>query len=208
MTNTLYDPSKPGHKAPCRRIAHAPGCRVIGGGQCGPECAPALCRANGDHPVGRHLDQRDELYDGPGLSLDGLPLSVRDSAKTILRAAPAVMPELVDMANEINWLRKQLAHVSVEKDHQVREAMARSASCEHHGKEIEELGKALYAADQRERKVEAARLALLGFYQSVKDAVTAYEEGRVRTEPTLKAFMGTLGAFVKRAGAAHDRAWR
>lgn len=208
MTNTLYDPGKPGHKAPCRRIAHAPGCQVTGGGQCGPECAPAPCRANGDHPAGRHLDQRDELYDGPGLSLDGLPLSVRDSAKTILRAAPAVMPELVDMANEINWLRKQLAHVSVEKDHQVRDAMARSASCEHHGKEIEELGKALYAADQRAEKIERARLALLGLYQSLKEAVDAYQGGRVRTEPTLKAFMGTLAAFVKKAGAAHDRAWK
>lgn len=207
-TTTLYDPSKPNHKAPCRRTTHAPECRVAFSGECGPECVPAPCRANGDHPAGEHLDQRHEFYDGPALSLDALPLSVRDSAKKIHREAPGVMPELVDMANEINWLRQSLARVSVEKDHQVRDAMARSASCEHHGKEIEELGKALYAADQRAEKIERARLALLGFYQSVKEAVDAYQGGRVRSEPTLKAFMGTLGAFVKRAGAAHDRAWK
>lgn len=187
MTRSLYDPSNPKHKAVCQRR----------------ECADLE-----PHPGGRHLDQRDELYDGPGLSLDGLPLSVRDSAKTILRAAPAVMPELVDMANEINWLRKQLAHVSVEKDRQVREAMRRSESCEHHGREIKELGEQLYAADQRAEKIERARLALLGLYQSLKEAVDAYQGGLVRSEPTLKAFMGTLAAFVKKAGAAHDRAWK
>lgn len=208
MTRTRYDASKPSHKAPCRRMAHAAGCQVIGGGQCGPECVPAPCRANGDHPAGEHLDQRHELYDGPELLLSVLPGSVRDSARRIVREAPGLMPEVVDMANEIQFLRDQVAHVQVDKDRSVREAMARSASCEHHGKEIEELGKALYAADQRERKVEAARLALLGFYQSVKEAVDAYQGGRVRSEPTLKAFMGTLGAFVKRAGAAHDRAWK
>lgn len=187
MTRSLYDPSNPKHKAVCQRAA---------------------CEGSPEHPGGRHLDQRDELYSGPGLSVDGLPLSVRDSAKKILQEAPALMPELVDLANEVNWLRRQLAHVSVEKDHAVRDAMRRSESCEHHGEEIKELGKALYAADQRERRTEAARLAMLSFYQSVKDAVDAYQGGRVRTEPTLKAFMGTLGAFVKRAGAAHDRAWK
>ena len=208
MTHSLYDPYKPNHKAPCRRTTHAPECRVVFSGQCGPECVPAPCRANGDHPAGEHLDQRHEFYDGPALSLDALPLSVRDSAKKIHREAPGVMPELVDMANEINWLRQQLAHVSVEKDHQVREAMARSASCEHHGKEIEELGKALYAADQRERKVEAARLALLGFYQAVKDAVDQYQNRAVRPEWKVSDVMKVLAGAVKKAGAAHDRAWR
>ena len=208
MTHSLYDPYKPNHKAPCRRTTHAPECRVVFSGQCGPECVPAPCRANGDHPAGEHLDQRHEFYDGPALSLDALPLSVRDSAKKIHREAPGVMPELVDMANEINWLRQQLAHVSVEKDHQVREAMARSASCEHHGKEIEELGKALYAADQRERKVEAARLALLGFYQAVKDAVDQYQNRAVRPDWKVSDVMKVLAGAVKKAGAAHDRAWR
>lgn len=186
-TTTLYDPSNRNHKKTCERTA---------------------CAGLEPHPGGRHLDQRDELYSGPELSLGALPLSVRDSARKILREAPGVMPELVDMANEINWLRGQLAHVSVEKDHAVRDAMRRSESCEHHGAEIQLLGEALSAAERRERRTEAARLALLTFYQSVKEAVEAYQGGRVRSEPTLKAFMGTLGAFVKRAGAAHDRAWK
>jgi hypothetical protein len=203
MTSTLYDPSKPGHKAPCRRIAHAPECLVIGEGRCGPECVPAPCRANGDHPAGEHLDQRHEFYDGPGLSLDGLPLSVRDSAKTILRAAPDVMPELVDMANEINWLHQSLTRVSVEKDRQVREAMRRSESCEHHGQEIEELGRALHAANQRAEKIERARVAVLGFLHQVDGVVRS-----PRADLTVKGLLDALGRAVKATRAAPDRAWK
>lgn len=187
MTRSLYDPSKPNHAVTCQRTA---------------------CQGTDPHPGGRHLDQRDELYDGPALSLDGLPLSVRDSARRILREAPALMPELVDLANEVQFLRRQVAAVSVDKDRSVREAMARSASCEHHGREIEELGKALHAADQRAEKIERARLALLGFYQAVKDAVDQYQNRATRPDWKVQDVIKVLAGAVKKAGAAHDRAWK
>lgn len=186
MARTLYDQSVPNHAKICARTACA-------------QVAP--------HRAGRHLDQRDALYDGPDSALRGLPASVRDSARRILGDAPALMPELVDMANEIHFLRAQVAHIEVDKERQVREAAARSESCEHHGKETKELAEQLYQAGKRERRTEAARLALLGFYHAVKDAVEAYQGGKVRTAPTLEAFMGALAQFVKQAGAAHDRAW-
>lgn len=187
MTRSRYDASKPNHVKTCERTA---------------------CAEKEPHEGGRHLDQRDDLYDGPGSVLGVLPVSVNESARKILREAPELMPELMDLAHEIEFLRDQVAAVSVDKDRQVREAMRRSGSCEHHGEEIKELAEALYQAGKSERRTEKARLAMLGFFHAVEKAVNDRREGRVRTEPTLKAFMEVLAGAVKKAGAAHDRAWK
>lgn len=187
MTRSRYDASKPNHVKTCERTA---------------------CATLERHKAGRHLDQRDELYDGPGSVLGILPVSVKESARKILREAPGLMPELMDLAHEVEFLRDQVAAVNVDKDRQVQEAMRRSESCEHHGEEIKELGRSMYAADQSQRQTESARLAMLGFFHAVEKAVNDYQGGQVRTEPTLKAFMEVLATAVKKASAAHDRAWK
>jgi hypothetical protein len=186
MTRTTYDPSNPNHKVTCGRSA---------------------CAERAPHPAGRHLDQRDELYDGPGSLLQVLPLSVRDSARKIIHEAPGLMPEVVDLANEVEFLRGQVAAVSVDKDRQVRAAMARSASCEHHGQEIEELGRQLGAMDRAGQKNEKARLALLGFMHAVDDLVQAHHEGRTAPDLTVAKVVDALAKASKRASDAHARAW-
>lgn len=184
MTRSLYDPGRAEHRAPCQRTA---------------------CQGQPQHPGGRHLDQRDELYDGPRALVDALPHSVRDSARKILREAPGLMPEVVDMAVEIQALRDQVAAVSVDKDRAVRDAMRRSESCEHHGREITELGKALDHADRLQRRTEGGRIALLGFLHAVDDALKGSPTLRNITVPELIA---ALKRASKKAHAAHDRAWK
>lgn len=186
MTRTTYNPSDPNHRATCQRRA---------------------CAEREPHPGGRHLDQRDELYDGPGSLLQVLPLSVRDSARTIIREAPALMPEVVDLANEIEFLRGQVAAVRVDADRRERAAMSRSASCEEHGREIEGLADQLGAADRREEKTEKARLALLGFTHAVDELVRAHREGRADPGLTVAKLVDGLAKAVKKAHDAHARAW-
>jgi len=186
MTRTTYDPSNPNHRATCQR---------------------STCAEREPHPGGRHLDQRDELYDGPGVLFQVLPLTVRDSARKIVREAPGLMPEVVDLANEIEYVRDQIAHVRVDKDHAVREAMSRSGSCEHHGQEITALGDQLAALDRSAEKTEKARLALLGFLFAVDKLVQAHREGRTDPNLSVTKLVDALAKASKKASDAHARAW-
>jgi hypothetical protein len=186
MVRTAYDPSNPNHRATCQR---------------------STCAEREPHPGGRHLDQRDELYDGPGSLLQVLPLGVQDSARKIIREAPELMPEVMDMAHEIEFLRGQVAAVRVDADRRERAAMLRSADCEHHGREIEELGRRLGAVDRAGEKTEKARLALLGFMHAVDDLVRAYREERTDPSLTVAELVDALAKAGKKAGDAHARAW-
>jgi hypothetical protein len=186
MARTAYDPSNPNHRATCQR---------------------STCAEREPHPGGRHLDQRDELYDGPGSLLQVLPPSVRDSARKIIREAPELMPEVVDLGNEIEFLRGQVAAVRVDADRRERAAMLRSADCEHHGREIEELGRRLGAVDRAGEKTEKARLALLGFMHAVDDLVRAYREGRTDPGLSVAELVDALAKASKKASDAHARAW-
>lgn len=172
-------------------------------------CQRVACiNSAGPHLAGRHLDPRDELYDGPHSTLTVLPLSCRDSARKIVDQAPALMPEVIDMAQEIERLRDQVAHVQVDADRKVREAMARSESCEHHGQEIVELGRQLHAADRRASAEEAGRIALLGFLQVVRDFVDAHRKGTAPGGLTVAKVVDALAKAIKKTEAAHTRAWK
>lgn len=171
-------------------------------------CQRTACAGRETHLAGRHLDPRDELYDGPGTTLRALPHSVRDSAHRIVREAPVLMPEVIDMAREIERLRDQVAAVQVDKDRQVRAAMARSESCEHHGQEIAELGRQLGAADQKARAEEAGRVALLGFLQVIRDFVQAHRSGQWSADITVARVVDGLAGAVKKTEAAHMKAWK
>lgn len=99
-------------------------------------CERTICAARDPHLAGRHLDPRDELYDGPGTMLAALPEEAYNPAVRILRQAPALMPEVVDLCHYIERLRRQVAAAQVDKDRQVLAAAKRAEDCEHHGEEI------------------------------------------------------------------------
>lgn len=156
------------------------------------------------HAGTRHNDPRDELYDGPGGLLQVLPLAVRASARRLVHDAPELTPELVDLAEHIQFLRRQVAAVSVDKDHAVRDAMARSGSCEHHGEEIQELSRLLTHRDKAEQRAEAGRLALLGFLHAVDELLKGSPSLR---NVTVSELVTALKMASKKTHAAHKRAW-
>lgn len=171
-------------------------------------CTRTACSAREPHQAGRHLDQRDELYDGPHGVLQVLPLSCRESARRIVREVPGLMPEVIDMAEEIERLQGQVTAVSVDRDNKVRDALARSESCEYHGRQIRELGAQLHAANRRASAEEAGRLALVSFLQVVRDFVDAHRKRTAPGGPTVTKMTDALAEAVKKAEAAHMRAWK
>jgi len=174
--------------------------------QHGPEalCQRTACSSLvGPHKAGRHLDPRDDLYDGPDLTLSVLPLAVRESARKIVREAPALMPEVIDMARHIEFLRDQLAAARVDGDRREHAAQLRSQDCKQHGKDIKKLDRQIHAMDQAQRRTEAARRALLGLLEAVQDLVDNHQQGH-----TAETLMSRLAQVVKKTGAAHDRAWK
>lgn len=159
------------------------------------------------HSGTRHNDPRDELYDGPASLLQVLPLAVRESARKIVAEAPALTPEVVDLGNHIQFLRDQVAHVRVDKDRQVRDAMARSESCEHHGEEIKALGAQVHHFNRQSDKNDAGRVALLGFLHAVDESVRFHREGKTNPDVTVDKIMDALAEMSRKAHAAHTRAW-
>lgn len=155
-----------------------------------------------------HLDPRSDLYDGPGSLFQVLPLAVRESARKIAREHPDVMPEVVDLANQIQRLRDQVTHVRVDRDRQVREAMARSEDCEHHGTEIRLLGEQVHAIGEAERRNDQGRVALVGFLQVIDDVVLAYKNGTMAQDITVARVMGALEKSAATAHRQHMRAWK
>lgn len=187
LTNK-YDPSNREHKVTCTRT----------------KCAELERPA---HPAGVHLDQRSEFYDGPRLSLEVASVYVRDSARKIIREAPALMPEVMDLVNYCDFMRLQVAHVQVNRDRGIREAQARSESCEHHGKEIKGLGEQVHAFSEAERRHNAGRLAVLGLLFAVDELVRQHKAGQL-PNLTVDKLVDALAENAKKTHAAHDRAWK
>lgn len=169
-------------------------------------CTRSACEGRPAHQAGRHLDQRSEFYDGPSGALGVASIYIRDSARKIVRDAPALMPEVMDLVTYCEFMRDQVAHASVDRDRGIRDAMARSESCEHHGEEIKALGEQVSAIDASAQKNEKARLALLGFLTAVDDLVEAHRTGRAEGL-TVDKMMAALARASKKAHAAHTRAW-
>lgn len=183
----MYDPYRPEHKATCRRS----------------KCADLPA-----HPGGRHLDQRDELYDGPGSALGAASIYVRDSARKIVQEAPGLMPEVMDLINGISWLQDQVTHTQVDRDRQVRDAMARSESCEHHGEEIRQLSGQLHHSDESDRRNNAGRVAALGLLFQVDELVRQHGAGQLPASLTVADLVAALSKSANQVHAAHDRAWK
>jgi hypothetical protein len=187
MTNR-YDPSKPEHSITCSRL------------KCSGPDVPV-------HPAGLHLDQRSEFYDGPDTLLAATSMYVRPSARKIISEAPELTPEVVDLVTYVEFLGRQVAHVRVDADRKVREALVRSESCEHHGEELKELARMLDHRDKAERRAEAGRLAVLGFLQAVDEFTEKFREGYSGFVSPAQV-VSALEIASKKAHAAHDRAWK
>lgn len=170
-------------------------------------CQRRACEDAVPHRGRAHLDPRNPMYDGPASLFQVLPLVVRESARTIAREHPDVMPEVVDLGNHIQALRGQVAHVSVARDRQVRDAIRRSESCEHHGTEIRLLGEQLHAISESDRRNDQGRVSLLGFLHQTDETIRRYRAGEL-PKLTLDRLVEALEMAAARAHREHLAAWK
>lgn len=170
-------------------------------------CPRTACGNLPPHRVGRHRDPRDELFDGPSGRIDALNYRPRQAAHRLVTEAPALMPEVVELVDEIHRLDRAVAASMVDKDRQVHAAMQHAESCEQHGKDLADLGSQLQRLGQAERRADEARTALLGMLHAIKESVRTYREGWA-PETTVDTLMQRLDEMATRTAKAHDRAWK
>lgn len=116
-----------------------------------------------------------------------------------------MMPEAVDLAKHIEWLREQVASVRVNSDRAVREALKRSEDCAAHGEDIKALERQLAALDADRERTEKARLTLLGLLHAIDDLVIAHKSGRVTLN--LDSLIESLAEATRKTHNAHQRVW-
>lgn len=184
-----YDPLRPEHAVLCSRSECTSG-----------EDVPI-------HPAGAHLDQRSEFYDGPDIQLAATSMYVRTSARKIIREAPALMPEVVDLVTYVDFLGDQATHARVDRDRGIREASARALDCDAHGEVIKGLEGQVTALDASARRSEAGRLAVLGMLFAVDELVRQHKDGEL-PDLTVDKLVKALADGAKKVHAAHDRAWK
>jgi hypothetical protein len=187
MTNQ-YDPSRPEHSVTCSRL------------KCSGSDVPV-------HPAGQHLDQRSEFYDGPDTQLQATSMYVRSSARKIIKDAPALTPEVVDLVTYVDFLEDQATHARVDRDRGIREASARALDCDAHGEVIKGLEDQVAAFDSAQRRADAGRLALLGLTFAVDGLVRQHKDGQL-PNLTVDKLVAALADAVKKTHAEHDRAWK
>jgi hypothetical protein len=181
-----YDPTNPNHKVACTRT----------------KCAE-LDRA--PHPSGVHLDQRHEFYDGPQTQMAATSMYIRDSARKIIRNAPELMPEVVDLVTYVGFLSDQTTHARVDRDRGIREAGAKALDCEAHGEVIKGLQDQVHAFGKSAERSEAGRLVALGFLHAVDQVL---ERAEWVLPETLDQLLAALASASRKTHAAHDRAWK
>jgi hypothetical protein len=185
-------------------------------------CQRTTCNHDDNHLGGAHLNPYDRAhYDGIVTLYSAMPATVRTAAMPILLhvgafgpvdpdsgddARRAVETALTAAFEEIDRLRQQVAHVRVDADHKIRDAMARAVDCADHGRVITELETQLTASDRAHDLAEKARLALLGGHLALGDLLTA--AAKSDTPPNPVALVVALTALYKRTAAAHTRAWK
>jgi hypothetical protein len=171
-------------------------------------CQRTACADATPHLGGAHIDSRNPLYDGPTTTVNALPAAARDACYNLLHAGASV-PDVVDLAEEIHRLRDQVAAVQVDRDRQVRAASARALDCEEHGKDIARLEEQLTHSDKSARQNDAGRVALLGGFFQLEDAITMLRDNIKRGHPVpeLGKVLDVFANALERASAAHKRAW-
>lgn len=169
-------------------------------------CTRSTCEGKPAHEAGRHLDQRSEHYDGPDTLLAATSMYVRGSARKIVRDAPELTPEVVDLVTYIEFLGDQATHARVDRDRGIREASARALDCQAHGDVIKALEDQVAGFDASARRSEAGRLAVLGLLFELDKVTRAYRDGH--DIGTMSALIKALEEASKKTNAAHDRAWK
>ncbi|AAT36821.1 Pas73 [Actinoplanes phage phiAsp2] len=188
-TTNRYDPSRPEHAVTCSRL------------KCSGPDVPV-------HQAGQHLDQRSEFYDGPDTQFQALSMYVRPSAWTIVRQAPEVTAEVVDLVTYIGFLEDQATHARVDRDRGIREASTRALDCEAHGEVIKGLEDQVTGIDRSRASSEGGRLALLGFLHAVDEVLDAHTKNRLSSDLTVDKLVAALAQASKKTHAAHERAWK
>jgi hypothetical protein len=140
-------------------------------------CARTTCAGELAHLGGAHLDPHHRLYDGPDTSLRALAAVVRGPALELLHAArrdswnpPAVNVALHRLAAEIHRLNQQIAAVRVDRDHGIRDALARAEDCAEHGAALRHERHQAYWFSILADRSDAERLVWLTGIDAISDA--------------------------------------
>jgi hypothetical protein len=114
------------------------------------------------------------------------------------------------MAQAIHRLKEQIAHVRVDKDRAVRDAMARALDCDQHGADLRVTQEQVhYFSTLTERHDQARRVLVGGLFQ-IDEFVRGLQQ-RITvggSVPTVEQVIDILLKASKRLHAAHDRAWK
>jgi len=227
VTGNPYGPDKPCQRTECVAIAQyaAQDARdaAIAAGADPIDVLADPPPTVGDHLGGAHLDPADrDHYDGITTSYNAAPLAVKEATKGILAYVDAFSRKVPDREvplrapveiaiqaclNEIDRLRRQVAHVQVDADRKVREASRAALDCTDHSRVISELEAQLAASSRSHTNTEAARLVLLGEHQAIAELVDAHRRGKLADTTTVDTIIAALKSINERTSRAHDRAW-
>lgn len=220
MTDWLHGPDKPCRRTACvaARQLETQDARereIAAGADPVDALADPLPKV-ADHLGGAHLDPHDrERFDGVHIS--HITYKIRSDLYALLAVKKdhPELAEIIDTAvvkatNEIDFLGQQIAHVRVDADNKVRDAMRRADDCTEHGKMITDLGRQVGYFAKAEERQERARLALLGEHQAIREMIEGYDRmgnlgGGVSVE-SLEQIIEFIRKTNKRTSAAHDRA--
>ena len=141
-------------------------------------------------------------------------LRPRNAARIILGSIPKHADPVVratletavsDLIDEVDHWKDSWAAVTVDRDHKVREAMARSESCSAHGEEIRELKNQILYLDRDRERVEQARLVLLGWYQACVNFTTGYMGQGAAIRPSSKTVVDWMTKQLAKVHNAHHK---
>jgi hypothetical protein len=146
----------------------------------------------------------------------GAGIKFRDAAYAVLRTrepGTALHDELIEslhlMTDEVERWKDAWASEHVDKDRQVRRAMAESANCEHHGVVIKDLEAQVAHYEEQAARNEAARLVLLGWYDACGRFLEGCERSRVTNGhyPPMNHVLDWLRTSLPKVHRAHQNAW-
>jgi hypothetical protein len=140
------------------------------------------------------------------LTLAGIKLDLR----VALEGEQATAADAVsEMLAECEHWKTCWSHEHVDKDRQVRAALAKSADCEHHGTVIATLEARTARISAALDRTDSARVALLGLLHWLDRFIGDYDVAVKLDRPVMDGpdIVMALRSAVKRTSAAHQRVW-
>lgn len=167
-----------------------------------------------DRRIVRDADQVARLV---MLTANASGMKARDAAYRLRFYLDKLPPEdrivgldaVADMLAEMHRWKDAWASEHVDKDRQVRAAMARSASCDAHGEQIRGLADQLTAVGEARGRAESGRLVMLAWYQQCVDfARIARENQKIgKALPAVEDILAWMERQLPKVHAAHQRVW-